>query len=148
MRREPIMKTVNYILLTTTLAAVALVGLGCREVNIVVGGRRPVAGPSPSPHSWRALRLHRPGPGHVWRLGRNYTIRWYAPHRVRFVRVYFSRNGGGAWQYLGSRRASDGRMTWHVPHHPGFLTHHALIRIVDRDNPHNAAMSGHFRISH
>jgi len=148
MEREPIMKTINYLLLTMTLAAVALAGLGCREVNIVVGGRGMVAGPSPSPHPWRPLQLHRPGPGQVWRIGRNYTIRWSAPHRMRFVRVYFSRNGGGSWQYLGSRRASDGRMTWHVPGHPAFLTHHALIRIVDRDNPHRSAMSGHFRITH
>lgn len=79
------------------------------------------------------INLLSPNGGEVWSAGEERSIAWETSPDVVSLAVELSRDGGGAWETLGSSvPASDGAYVWTVS---GAVSDQCLVRITSDDNP-------------
>jgi hypothetical protein len=100
------------------------------------------------PQNSAPLTIVSPAPNVVWRLGQHRLIRWTAPAGVdRLLIQFYKPNGQGIqWVSLADVKAADGEWMWTIPNQTFYVTTLARIRIVDKDDPGNFAVSGALRI--
>jgi len=71
------------------------------------------------------------------------ALNWTSTGCIGTVRIFYSIDGGANWEPVVAETANNGSFNWQVPN---VSSAHALVRIIDRDEPSVIAISDTFSI--
>jgi len=93
------------------------------------------------------MEVRRPRGGENWTVGTAEDIEWYAPERVKNVRIEYSNDEGKTWNTIVERiTSSPSSYTWTIPPEAESVPGKCIIRVLNADDETEFAVSNAVRI--